>query len=99
MTIILKANKLNLFLSPVLFVFWYHSPNLLDTPRILSLWISICHRKKTTETENAAEQGDVWTYESLRVRCKTNNRLFICSSGWTNEGERDGRNIQQARGT
>jgi hypothetical protein len=32
--IILKANKGNLFVSSVLFVFWYHSPNFLDTPRI-----------------------------------------------------------------
>jgi hypothetical protein len=36
MAIILKANKLNLFVSSVLFVFWYHSPNFLDTPRIIS---------------------------------------------------------------
>jgi hypothetical protein len=28
----LKANKVNLFVSSVLFVFWYHSPNFLDTP-------------------------------------------------------------------
>jgi hypothetical protein len=32
--IILKANKVNLFVSSDLFVFWYHSPNLLDTPRM-----------------------------------------------------------------
>jgi hypothetical protein len=30
----LKANKVNLFVSSVLFVFWYHSPNFLDTPHI-----------------------------------------------------------------
>jgi hypothetical protein len=29
----LKANKVNLFASSVLLVFWYHSTNLLDTPR------------------------------------------------------------------
>jgi hypothetical protein len=34
MAIILKANKFNLFVSSVLFIFWYHSPNFLDTPRI-----------------------------------------------------------------
>jgi hypothetical protein len=34
MAIILKANKVNLFVSSVLFVFWYHSPNILDTPHI-----------------------------------------------------------------
>jgi hypothetical protein len=33
MTIILKANKVNLFVSSVVFVFWYHSPNFLDTSR------------------------------------------------------------------
>jgi hypothetical protein len=33
MAIILKANKVNLFVSSVLNVFWYHSPNFLDTPR------------------------------------------------------------------
>jgi hypothetical protein len=34
MAIILKANRFNLFVSSVAFVFWYHSPNFLDTPRI-----------------------------------------------------------------
>jgi hypothetical protein len=33
MVIILKTNKVNAFVSSVLFVFWYHSPNFLDTPR------------------------------------------------------------------
>jgi hypothetical protein len=33
MAIILKANKVNLFVSSVFFVYWYHSPNFLDTPR------------------------------------------------------------------
>jgi hypothetical protein len=32
MAIILKPNKVNLYVSSVLFVFWYHSPNFLDTP-------------------------------------------------------------------
>jgi hypothetical protein len=36
MMIILKANKVNLFVSSILFVFWYHSPNILDTPHIWS---------------------------------------------------------------
>jgi hypothetical protein len=34
MAIILKANKVNWFVYSVLFVFWYHSPNVLDTPLI-----------------------------------------------------------------
>jgi hypothetical protein len=29
-----EANKVNLFVSSVLFVFWYHSPNFLDTPHM-----------------------------------------------------------------
>jgi hypothetical protein len=33
---VLKANKVNLFVSSVLVVFWYHSPNILDTPHIWS---------------------------------------------------------------
>jgi hypothetical protein len=36
MAIILKANKVNLFVSSVLFVFWYHSPNFLDNPRMVN---------------------------------------------------------------
>jgi hypothetical protein len=34
MAINFKANKVNLLVSSVLFVFLYHSPNVLDTPRI-----------------------------------------------------------------
>jgi hypothetical protein len=37
MAIILKANKVNLFVSSVLFVFWYHSPNFLDTPHKMNV--------------------------------------------------------------
>jgi hypothetical protein len=37
MAIVLKANEVNLFVSSVLFVFWYHSPNIVDTPRMLPL--------------------------------------------------------------
>jgi hypothetical protein len=31
------ANKVNLFVSSVLFVFWSHSPNFLDTPHICDI--------------------------------------------------------------
>jgi hypothetical protein len=41
MAIILKANKVNLFVSSVLFVFWYHLPNILDTPRIITHIIGV----------------------------------------------------------
>jgi hypothetical protein len=43
MAIILKANKVNLFVSSVLFVFWYHSPNFLDTPHRSSQLSGILH--------------------------------------------------------
>jgi hypothetical protein len=33
----LKANKVNLFVSSVLCVFWYHSPNVLDTLHICNI--------------------------------------------------------------
>jgi hypothetical protein len=35
MAIILKTNQFNLFVFSVLFVFWYHSPNILVIPRTL----------------------------------------------------------------
>jgi hypothetical protein len=46
MAIILKANKVNLFVYSVLFVFWYHSPNttymdLPVKPEILTSYIYI----------------------------------------------------------
>jgi hypothetical protein len=37
MAIILKANNVNLFVSSVLFVFGYHSPNVLDTLHICNI--------------------------------------------------------------
>jgi hypothetical protein len=39
MATILKANKVNLFVSSVLFVFWYHSPNFLDTPHMIVIGV------------------------------------------------------------
>jgi hypothetical protein len=42
MAIILKANKVNLFVSFVLFVFWYHLPNVLDTAHIWNVsWLRV----------------------------------------------------------
>jgi hypothetical protein len=43
MAIILKANKVNLFVSSVLFVFWYHSPNFLDTPHMYIYGPTFCN--------------------------------------------------------
>jgi hypothetical protein len=41
MAIILKANKVNLFVSTVLFVFWYHSPIILDTPSMTKMYFGM----------------------------------------------------------
>jgi hypothetical protein len=42
MAIILKANKVHLFVSSVLFVFWYHSLKGLDTPHICNIsWLRV----------------------------------------------------------
>jgi hypothetical protein len=42
MAIILKTNKVNLFVSSVLLVFWYHSPNVLDTLHICNIsWLRV----------------------------------------------------------
>jgi hypothetical protein len=47
MAIILKTNKVNLFVSDVLFVFWYHSPNILDTLHICNIsWLRVKLVKK-----------------------------------------------------
>jgi hypothetical protein len=48
MAIILNANKVNLFVFSVLFVFWYHSPNVLDTPRKYVTLLKVINR--ATET-------------------------------------------------
>jgi hypothetical protein len=46
MAIILKANKVNLFVSSVLFVFWEQSQNFLDTPRIYYSFQKLLFRKE-----------------------------------------------------
>jgi hypothetical protein len=49
----LKANKVNLFVSSVLCVFWYHSPNVLDTLHICNIsWlrVKLYGRYKKTKT-------------------------------------------------
>jgi hypothetical protein len=47
MAIILKANKLNLFVSSVLFVFWYHSSNFLDTTYSSYMVSALCNQSQT----------------------------------------------------
>jgi hypothetical protein len=52
--IILKANKVNLFVSSVLFVFWYHSPNVLDRPHICNISRLRVHLVYTVERFEAS---------------------------------------------
>jgi hypothetical protein len=62
--IILKASKVNLFVSSVLFVFWYHSPNFLDIPHTRA-WIN---RYCILATDVRAKRlcvHDIWTNDSL----------------------------------
>jgi hypothetical protein len=56
MAIILKAKKVNFCVSAVLFVFWYHSLNVLDTPHICNIsWIRVKNNTvKTGNTYNLA---------------------------------------------
>jgi hypothetical protein len=60
--IILKANKVNLFVSSVLFVFWYHSPNALDTPHICNISRlrvkQVMHKIRHEVTVFQPEEGD-----------------------------------------
>jgi hypothetical protein len=53
-----KTNKVNFFVSSVLFVFWYHSPNFLDTPRILRFrrtLVQSIHIKRFLRYSNAVD--------------------------------------------
>jgi hypothetical protein len=56
MAIILKANKVTLFVSSVLFVFWYHSPKSLDTPRMYNLLQGYTNPGCQTTVENKCLQ-------------------------------------------
>jgi hypothetical protein len=89
MTIILKANKVNLFVSSVLFVSWYHSPNFLDTLRVsdvesalvtslfvvLSVGSSTCGLESSLEV--ATTKGSQW-YNGLQ-RCISSSGLYFVS--------------------
>jgi hypothetical protein len=62
----LKANKVNLFVSSVLFVFWYHSPNVLDTPHIWN--ISRLRVKLGTHKRFKPTHNNTKYYRSQNVR-------------------------------
>jgi hypothetical protein len=67
MAIILKANKVNIFVFSVLFVFWYHSPNFLDTPRIFT-----GRKKKTRMTWSKMGKGCSEGYETQKTVWRRN---------------------------
>jgi hypothetical protein len=49
----LKTNKVNLFVSSVLCVFWYHSPNVLDTLHICNIsWLRVKYPIKVSFGNN-----------------------------------------------
>jgi hypothetical protein len=75
MAIILKANKVNLFGSSVLFVFWYHSPNVLDTLHICNIsWL----RVKAYVASTAQTLGS-WGQIPIRVSC-TSVFFTVCNT-------------------
>jgi hypothetical protein len=87
MVIILKANKVNLFVSSVLFVFWYHSPNLLDPPRTWTKHNGMGPLKvKFTFTicrcllHNSFSRLSSWCKEHTRKYLKYKSYQLICSS-------------------
>jgi hypothetical protein len=78
MAIILKTNKVNLFVSSVLCVFWYHSPNVLDTLHICNIsWL----RVKRINLLKCCDIGSRMAHFGL-PRFKTNGNLcpFIMQS-------------------
>jgi hypothetical protein len=70
MAIILKANKVSLFVSSVLFVFWYHSPNVLDTLHICNIsWLRVKRQAQATSVSKTSARKTV-TWLDVRL-CKT----------------------------
>jgi hypothetical protein len=76
MAIIFKANKVNLIVSSVLCVFWYHSPNVLDTPHICD--ISRLRVKDETQT---AEFKDQFVPRSKHFPSRLKNRQLVLYGG------------------
>jgi hypothetical protein len=62
MAINLKANKVNLFVSSVLFVFWYHSPNFLDTPLIVVFLIRLIMHGMNISKQKSRLQNATFHY-------------------------------------
>jgi hypothetical protein len=66
MAIILKANKVNLFVSSVLCVFWYHSPNVLDTLHICNIsWLRVKQLLNVTFVDFTQEHPVIYCQVSV----------------------------------
>jgi hypothetical protein len=66
MAIILKANKVNVFVSSVLFVFWYHSPNVLGTLHTCNIsWLRVKRRAILMTLKTKAS----WLIKALQNIC------------------------------
>jgi hypothetical protein len=90
MAIILKANKASLLVSSALFVFWYHSPNFLETPRISELNSILWDRDVTVNTETHIYHATVkstitYAAETWCLKTKTLAKLNF-SSVWSQYG-------------
>jgi hypothetical protein len=79
MAIILKANKVNLFVFSVVFVFWYHSPDVLDTPHIYDI-----STLRVNSRQSQSPRGLKTRLDGNQNRHNSANRRV---DGWTSEGE------------
>jgi hypothetical protein len=88
MAIILKANKVNLFVSSVLFVFWYHSPNVLDTLHIcniswlrvkgvLLLYQSYTHGTYIFKIIDTKQARIIKSHENVKLKVQTENANYV----------------------
>jgi hypothetical protein len=86
----LKANKVNLFVSSVFFVFWYHSPNVLYIPHICNIsWLRV---KERVELYLYFPSGPSWPVigwplpfplpYDLDWENKFYFRLWLCKANW-----------------
>jgi hypothetical protein len=80
MAIILKANKVNLFVFSVLFVFWYHSPKVLDTPHICNISrLRVNHNKLPTTPLASPFTNAILPYKQTNV--VISNCFVNCAEG------------------
>jgi hypothetical protein len=75
MMIILKAKKVNSFVSSVLFVFWYHLQNIVDTPHISN----ISRLRVNTSSFLRFEIWYLYSPSRLLVACYRVALLFLFS--------------------